>query len=116
MLKVLFRKKGGVLICDLVGSLDLTSTIRLKNTLLEQMKEGGRHFILNLKEVIYMDSSGLGAILYLLKQSKVNGGDLKVCEAQKDVLGIFEISGINKVLGAHFSREEGRHLVLFKPP
>ena len=50
----------------------------LKETILSQTKEGPRKIVLNLGEVSYIDSSGLGELVSVYTSVRNKGGDVKL--------------------------------------
>lgn len=91
------EEANDVLIVDVTGDLDARSAGDLKLTLNEKI-EGGKVWILvNLSEVPYMDSAGLGVLVSGLKNTNRQNGDLRICGLQPDVRNIFELTRLNKV-------------------
>lgn len=87
------------LIVRLRGELDhhTAETVRVK---MEEAIEKGSaaHVILSLKELNFMDSSGLGVILGRYKQVTAKGGKMVVCDVSPAVYRLFEMSGFFKIL------------------
>lgn len=91
------EEANDVLIVDVTGDLDARSAGDLKLTLNEKI-EGGKVWILvNLSEVPYMDSAGLGVLVSGLKNTNRQSGDLRIYGLQPDVRNIFELTRLNKV-------------------
>jgi anti-sigma B factor antagonist len=63
--------------------------------------------LLDLSQVEYVDSAGLGGIVSTLKQLRADGGDIKVCGLQKSVRALFELVRMHKLLDVCNTREEG---------
>ncbi|WP_409346537.1 anti-sigma F factor antagonist [Paenibacillus sp. MBLB4367] len=87
------------LIVRLQGELDhhTAETVRVK---MEEAIEKGSatHVILSLRELTFMDSSGLGVILGRYKQITAKGGKMVVCDVGPAVYRLFEMSGLFKIL------------------
>lgn len=87
------------LIVRLVGELDHHSAQTVKATLEEAIERGrASHIILSLKDLSFMDSSGLGVILGRYKQIANKGGKMVVCDVNQAVYRLFELSGLFKIL------------------
>jgi anti-sigma B factor antagonist len=56
--------------------------------------------------VMYIDSSGLGALVAAMKHARAAGGDIKVCGLETDVRALFEMTRLNKVLAIHTNAQE----------
>ena len=69
---------GDVAVLRLVGRLNMVAAPRLKSHI-DQTVEGGRaRVVVDLSEVSFMDSSGLGALIAGLKKSRQASGDLRI--------------------------------------
>jgi anti-sigma B factor antagonist len=57
--------------------------------------------ILDLSNVAFVDSSGLGAILSCVRDLTASGGDLKICSVQQRVMVMFDLVRLPKIIGIH---------------
>lgn len=98
-LSIELEVKHDILLVRLSGELDhhtadelrsqITNTIENRNVL---------HIVLNLGNLSFMDSSGLGVILGRYKQINNNGGKMVVCSISPSVKRLFEMSGLFKII------------------
>jgi stage II sporulation protein AA (anti-sigma F factor antagonist) len=87
------------LIVRLRGELDHHSAEVVRTRMEEAILKGDtRHVVLSLKDLSFMDSSGLGVILGRYKQVTGKGGKMVVCEVNPAVYRLFELSGMFKIL------------------
>lgn len=86
------------LIVRLKGELDHHTAETVKAKMEEAIFRGAAHIILNMKELVFMDSSGLGVILGRYKQITSKGGRMIVCDVSPAVYRLFEMSGLFKIL------------------
>ena len=77
----------------------------LKAELLILLDQGPHNVLVDLKKVGYADSSGLGALLFGLRQAKAKGGLLKIMGTQHRVLSLIRIAQLEGVL-QNFETEE----------
>jgi len=91
------REKGKVLIFDIKGDLDAKSASALKEKMNEKIAEGKTWILINLTDVPYMDSAGLGVLVSGLKNANRLQGDLRMWGLQDEVRSIFELTRLNKV-------------------
>ncbi|MFC4599139.1 anti-sigma F factor antagonist [Cohnella hongkongensis] len=98
-LQVELEQQRNILIVRLRGELDhhTADVVRFK---MEDAILRGRcdHVVLSLKNLQFMDSSGLGVILGRYKLIKSRGGKMVVCDIQPSVNRLFELSGLFKIL------------------
>lgn len=58
----------------------------------------GRFIIMDLSQVAYMSSSGIGSVIGWKKEAQDRGGDIKFIGIQPDVIGVFEMLGVKDTL------------------
>ncbi|MFC5650881.1 anti-sigma F factor antagonist [Paenibacillus solisilvae] len=101
-LQVELEHYRNVLIVRLHGELDhhTADVVRIK---MEDaiLRGSALHVILSLKDLQFMDSSGLGVVLGRYKQLKAKGGKMVVCDVNQSVYRLFELSGLFKILPIH---------------
>jgi anti-sigma B factor antagonist len=86
------RVRGEVVILDISGEIDLYNAPEIKdivNKLIEQKKYS---VVINLKEVTYIDSSGIGALISSLSNLKKYHGGLKIINVFASVKKVFELT------------------------
>ena len=73
------KKNNNVYVIELDGELDIYNAYKVK-TLYSKMVEKGIHsIILDLEKLDYLDSSGLGCIIYIFSDMKSHNGKLSLC-------------------------------------
>lgn len=96
----------GVAVVGLVGRLDLLSAWAVKERLAAAVAEGHQRLVVDLRNVPFMDSSGLAALISGLKATRLAGGDLRVACATDQTAMILELTNLNRVLGSYGTVEE----------
>ncbi len=76
-----------------------------KSELLKFVSEGNFNLIINLSEVTFIDSSGLGALVSTLKAIR-DQGQIKLCGVREEVKSIFELTHLDKVFPLFHSEQE----------
>ncbi|GMB07776.1 SpoIIAA-like anti-anti-sigma regulatory factor [Thermolongibacillus altinsuensis] len=98
-LSIQLEVKQDVLLIRLAGELDHHTAEELRLHVTEVLeKENVRHIILNLEQLTFMDSSGLGVILGRYKQIKRIGGEMVVCSVSPSIKRLFDMSGLFKII------------------
>lgn len=102
-----YEKKGNALCVRLKGELDhhTSDDLRERLTMLIET-EDIHHLILNLGQLDFMDSSGLGVILGRYNQIKSRNGEMFICSVSTTVGKMFEMSGMYKIIKSVPSEEE----------
>ncbi|RDW15095.1 anti-sigma factor antagonist [Oceanobacillus chungangensis] len=85
-------------IINLSGEIDAYTAPNLKENLLPLTKQAGNAIEINLENVDYMDSTGLGIFVSALKSTKENNSSMKLVNLQDRVLRLFKITGLEKII------------------
>lgn len=98
-LQIEFEHGRKALIVRLKGELDHHTAEAVKSRMEEAIESGScRNIVLSMKDLTFMDSSGLGVILGRYKQISAKGGKMVVCGLNPPVHRLFEMSGLFKIL------------------
>lgn len=97
---------AGITVVAPRGDLDMAAADQMKQTLTKLLDDGSRKLLVDLGQVGYVDSSGMGALVASLKHARTVGGDLRLCALQDDVRAIFEMTRLNRAVTIHGSRSE----------
>ncbi len=96
--KAAVRHAGNVAIVDLSGRLSLGEGSGLiRNTIKDIVSRGTRHILLNLGQVSYMDSAGLGELVGSYASVTNAGGKIKLLNAQGKVSEVLTITKLYTV-------------------
>lgn len=80
------------------GEIDAYTAPKLREELLPLTEGKNKVITVNLKDVSYMDSTGLGVFVGLLKQLKNNEGELKLVELSERMKRLFKITGLSTIM------------------
>jgi anti-sigma B factor antagonist len=86
--------------------IDAHNSSELKTTLLHLLEQGETHIIVQLEDVRFIDSSGLGALLSGHKNAITKSGRLALVNVQKQVLSMFELTRLNRVFEIYADVDE----------
>jgi anti-sigma B factor antagonist len=101
------RKKGDVVIVDFQGRLAIGVGDELLPTLIEQLlNEGNKKILLNLSDMDYIDSNGLGELVQSLKQSKRFGASLRLLKPQDRVRNTLRLTNLLPMFSVYESEAE----------
>ena len=104
-LAITSRIVSDVVIMDLSGRLCFLD-VSLREHVNELLEEGYREFVLNLADVPYIDSFGLGQLVTIWTSIRGNDGQLAFLRPTDHVQHLFQISKLNTIF--HISGEEGQ--------
>ncbi len=86
------RKAGTIYVIDVIGEMDLYNAFRLKDLVRKMIDGRVTSYILNLEQVSYMDSSGIGALLYVHSELKKRGFPLRIVGVAGSVRKVIELT------------------------
>jgi anti-sigma B factor antagonist len=97
------NREGDIAVIEpVVARLDASVAPAFRQEALAAISDGGRRVVVDLKRVEFMDSSGLGALVSILKA--LGGGAMAVCNAGPSVTSLLKLTRMDKV----FAIEPGR--------
>ncbi|MEA2479769.1 MAG: anti-sigma factor antagonist [Thermoleophilaceae bacterium] len=88
------------------GEIDLATAGILKTCLEGALAADKRHVIVDLEDVDFIDSTGLGVLLSVERRLQAGGGTLIVACPNEGVRKVFEITGLDQVLSLQASRKD----------
>lgn len=80
------------------GELDIATAPKLREQLLAAISAHGPRLVLDLGDVGFLDSTGLGVIVGVLKRARTLGGDLRLVCPTSSVRRVFEITALDRTM------------------
>ncbi|MGL5509838.1 MAG: STAS domain-containing protein [Microcoleaceae cyanobacterium] len=87
------------------GILDGTKAGQFRQEISDQVESGTDVVLIDFKDVTFMDSSGLGALVLALKTVRAAGCNLVVCSINEQIRILFELTSMDRVFEIYPSRE-----------
>jgi len=98
--------RGSVQLIRLSGSLDMYSFPRLEEQLNTIFQEKQYYVVLDCRDLDYIGSAGLGALIGFAKQAREHNGDVRLLNVPDRIYKIIELLGFTKVLQVHNTEED----------
>lgn len=112
-MRVKAELKGTTLSVKVTGEFDMIIADEFKRTVDSYLDSGlARYLLVDLSQVTFIDSSGLGAILGRYKKVQHLKGKMVIAGPQIQVKKILEVSGINRVIGIFKDRDSAMSQLL----
>ncbi len=106
-LKAAVRRVGDVSIVDLAGRITLGEGSGLvRSTIKDLVNAGQKHIVVNLKEVGYIDSAGLGELVGSYASVTNMGGNIKLLNPQSKVHDLLQVTKLYTVFVAFDDENE----------
>ena len=99
------RDVHGKTVVAVSGELDVYTAPKLRDTIAELLAAGVYDVIIDMLDVEFLDSSGLGVLVGALKKVRAHDGSLQLICNQSRVLKIFRITGLAEVFVIHESAD-----------
>lgn len=97
-MKASVRQVEGVIVVDLSGRIKLgEGSVTLRETVKDLMSKGHKKILLNLGDISYIDSSGIGELVAAFTSVRNQGGELKLLHLTKKVHDLLQITKLYTV-------------------
>jgi anti-sigma B factor antagonist len=101
-MKIKTRQVDGVTIMDCSGRITLgEGSVQLRDAVRDLLSKGSKQILLNLGDVTYIDSSGIGELVSAFTTVRNQGGDLKLLNLTKKVHDLLQITKLYTVFDVH---------------
>jgi anti-sigma B factor antagonist len=83
------------------GEVDLASAPQFRRALHDLIDQGNMRVVLDLENLEFMDSTGLGVLIGCLKRLKEGEGELVLERVRPAVSRVFEVTGLDRIFTIH---------------
>jgi anti-sigma B factor antagonist len=92
------RQMGDVIVLDVSGRITLgEGNVMLREIVRDLVEKGNHKIVLNLGEVSYIDSSGVGELVKALTTTRTKGGQLKLTNLNQRVHDLLQMTRLSRV-------------------
>ena len=91
----------------IVGEIDAYTARKLRETVFTYTEKENSNIVIDLSEVSYMDSTGLGVFVGLFKSLNANGGTLQLVGLSERLRRLFDITGLADIMNINSEVEGG---------
>ena len=89
-------ERDGATVLTLRGEIDVYTAPQLRQTIVDLVDRGATKLVVDMAQVDFLDSTGLGVLVDGLKRTQSHDGSLSIVATQNKILKIFDITGLNK--------------------
>ncbi len=100
------RASGDRTVVDVTGEIDVYTAPVLREELASLIDAEHTDLVVDLSQVAFMDSTGLGVLVGALKKVRTLGGDLRLVISQDKILKVFRITALTQVFTIHATIDE----------
>ena len=95
------RTEGDKTVVSVGGEIDVYTAPKLREQIVQLVEDGQYHLVIDMEDVEFLDSTGLGVLVGGLKRVRAHDGTLRLVCTQERILKIFRITGLTKVFPIH---------------
>jgi anti-sigma B factor antagonist len=85
------------MVVELRGEVDLASAPQFRRSLHDLIDQGHNRIAMDLSDLEFMDSTGLGVLIGCLKRLKEAEGALVLAGVRPSVARVFEVTGLDRI-------------------
>ncbi len=90
------------------GDLNATEMVQMKNRFSRLVNQKRKFLLLDLKAAGHADLAGLGILVDRIRKIRSLKGDIRLFNIRPEVSQIFQMVGLNQIIGMYSSEEEAR--------
>jgi anti-sigma B factor antagonist len=88
-------------VIEIVGDLDLATAPQLRDVLRQAADQGAMEVVVDLDGVGFLDSSALGALIFMFKMLRDRGGRLSVAASRPAVRSVFALTYVDRAMDVY---------------
>jgi anti-sigma B factor antagonist len=90
-------EQPGVPVLNVRGEIDVATSPKFHELLTELIEHGPELLIVNLTDVSFIDSTGLGVLVGAVRGMRASGGDLRLVVTQPHIIKLLKLTGLDEV-------------------
>jgi anti-sigma B factor antagonist len=99
--KLDIRQDQQVTVISVEGEVDASTSTDLGDSLDQLLADGHKKLVVDLQNVKFIDSSGLGALVRVYKHARSEASDICLASLQPPVKRVFELTRLDRVFDLH---------------
>jgi anti-sigma B factor antagonist len=96
---------SNIQVIEPTGILDSTKAEVFRQTVEQLLKDGAEVILVDMKEITFIDSSGLGTLVVLLKNMRGLNRTFCICSINDQVRMLFELTSMDRVFEVYDDRQ-----------
>lgn len=106
------KSQDNIVIFYLRGEIDFIKAPELKTRLNKEIDEHGyTHIIINMEDLTYLDSSGIGELIGIVRKMR-DKGIIRLCSLQKSIYNVLRLTGLISLFQIDETEEESMSKII----
>jgi anti-sigma B factor antagonist len=105
-LKIDVRSLGHVAVVEPVGFINAHTARDFESVIQNLIEQNQHNIVINCKDLSYIASAGLGAIMGFIDQIRENEGDIRMCSMNETVFNIFDVLGFTHLYSIYDTEDK----------
>ena len=97
--------EGALVVTPMIKRIGAANSLEFKDLALKEIDGKSEYVVMNLENVEFIDSSGIGALVSILKDLEREKAHFVICKACPGVSNLFKLTGLEKVFKLYPSVE-----------
>ena len=102
------QTQGEVVVVTPSGRLDSAGAPVFRAQMQALVEEGNARLVVDLEDVPFIDSTGLGTLIAGIKLTRASGGDLRIARPKAAIMLALDLSGLKRILHPYATVEEAQ--------
>lgn len=102
-------ENGGGRVFRFRGSMDIATSPAARGALSEAIDGGANNLIVDMRQLEFLDSTGLGVLIGAHRRAAEKGGSLRIIVSDGPILRLLNITGLISIFGAYHSLDDARN-------
>ncbi len=105
-LKIDVRSLGNVAVVEPVGFINAHTARDFESVIQNLIEQNQHNIVINCRDLSYIASAGLGAIMGFIDQIRENEGDIRMCSMNETVFNIFDVLGFTHLYSIYDTEDK----------
>ena len=100
------ESENNIPLLEVNGEVDAYTSLQVEEAIGKILDEGKFKILLDLSDLNYIDSTGLGVLVKVLKRARTNKGDIRLFNLNRRVENVFKLTNLTRVFKIYKNREK----------
>ena len=104
-MQIQYREQGQASVVSLPAQLVMAVAPTIRTALAQLVDNGNTNLVLDMRNIDYVDSSGLSVLISILKAAQLRGGEVVLLDPSPDVRALIELTRLHQVFDIYIDEK-----------